>query len=76
MEYGYTYYAGFEDNTTTFEIDKMETDRYTITVPVYEGGDANNDFKKNVEVRIISPVGYELSDDDHARIDELLYEER
>ena len=70
-----TYYAGFEDGTTTFEIEKMVTDRYTIIVPIHEDCDGNNDLLEEVEVEIISPVSYTLSDNDHARIDELLCDE-
>jgi hypothetical protein len=67
----YTYYAGF-DNMTISEIEKTETDQYTVTVPVCEGGDGNNDLKEEIIVSIISPVRYELTDADYARIDELL----
>lgn len=71
----YTYYAGF-DNMTISEIEKTETDQYTVTVPVYEGGDGNNDLKAEIEVTVISPVNYKLTDADYARIDEMLYDER
>ena len=72
----YTYYAGFEDGTTISEILQMETEEQILNVLVYEDGDANNAAKTEIEVKVIAPKGYTLTDRDHANIDELLADER
>lgn len=75
----YTYYTTPLHDYTVSEIvngDAGEAESYTLSVPVYEDGDANNDIVGELDVTIVAPVGYQLTDADHARIDELLVDER
>ena len=72
----YKFYAGFKPGMTTGEILSIETDEYTLSIPVYPDGDANNDAIKEISVTVISPIGYVLTDRDYADIDILLADER
>lgn len=79
IETRYTYYTIPLHDFTVAEIERGEAGEVSgeiITVPVYEGGDANNPVKVEVDVKVVAPVGYRLTDKDYGNIDELLADER
>lgn len=75
----YTYYALPLHDFTVAEINNGEAgevETSEIAVPVYPNGDANYPVSHEVSVKVVAPKGYELTNKDHANIDELLADER
>lgn len=73
----YTYYALPLADFTRAEINNGEAgeiETFDINVPVYPGGDANEESSNYVDVTVVAPKGYNLTDKDHARIDEMINE--
>lgn len=72
----YTYYAPAFEDMNIHEINATHPKEFTVSVPVYPNGDANYAVAFEVDVLVVAPKGYELTDKDYAAIDELLADER
>lgn len=64
MNANFKFYAGFENDEVT-----GATEEQLISMDVYPAGDANLDAVQTVEVTVVMPVGYTLTDKDYADID-------
>jgi hypothetical protein len=69
------YYVQALCDFTVGEVERGEAgpvETIKVKTPVYPKNDANLDPICEADVQITQPVGYTLTDEDHARIDELI----